>query len=221
MLIIGLDLSFNSTGITISKTDDKNQLKSLDFYKVIPDDGVKHKIIKNITEVRYDIPDISNIIHDTSDFNNYEQISQTYKAMTASRKISNICLNELSSENIIYVAIENYIMPSFGGKNNLQNVSGLILLQGYVRQFFINYCEKLGKNLTLLTPSPSSIKKFFTKDGSATKEQMLSIFLDYFDGNKLLPSITMKDCSKVNDIIDSFALMMYTYYKINITNNQI
>ena len=46
---------------------------------------------------------------------------------------------------------------------------------------------------------------------------MLDIFLDFYDGSKLLPDTT--SLSKVNDIIDSFALMYNCYVRVFLSND--
>ena len=124
---------------------------------------------------------------------------------------------EINEYDFIIFCIENYIMPDFGGKNQLKTVSGLIMLQGFVREHIIkNYGNS--KKVKLLTPTPSTIKSFFAKNGRADKEMMIKSFIENYDGEKLIPDIKNLDTSAVNDVVDSFAMAFYSYNQL-INNN--
>ena len=43
---------------------------------------------------------------------------------------------------------------------------------------------------------------------------MLKVFLESYEGNKLLPDVTLDSLSKINDVIDAFSLMMFAYSKL-------
>lgn len=225
-LIIGIDLSFNSTGITISKIGENNIGEKMEFYRIIFDDNKnKKKIyvptsIKNLNQSTYRMPtniDISDLlINIIDDENNFEQMETTLKGMICSKIINKIIresIDKYQTKEII-VAIENFVMPAFSGKNQLKTVAGLIMLQGFVREFLIRLKIDLNIDLKILTPSPSSVKKFFTGNGNAEKIDMLKAFLTIYDGNKLLPDVTEDSLNKINDVIDSFALMMLAYKTI-------
>jgi len=66
----------------------------------------------------------------------------------------------------------------------------------------------------MLTPSPSTVKKFFANNGKAEKIDMLKAFLNKYNGIKLLPTIDGKDVKNINDVIDSFAMNAYAYNSI-------
>lgn len=221
-LIIGLDLSFSSTGITISYLED-NVGKSMKFYRVLFDDqtnktGKRYEPAKvnNVTDIVYIMPtniSIADLILDKTDINNREQVISTLKGMICSSNIDNLikqAIEKYEPEEITAV-IENYIMPAFSGKNQLKTVSGLIMLQGFVRKDLIKRTLIGNIKLKLLTPTASHIKSFFAKDGNADKLKMLKAFIDHYDGSKLIPGITIADLPKVDDVIDSFALMMKGY----------
>ena len=220
-LIIGLDLSFGSTGITISFLED-NIGKSIEFNRVIFDNRsrknqYKPKEFKNVNNHTYSYSlDLNEFVIDSEDVNNSEQVDVTLKAMKSSQMTCNIVKKAIEKHNPeeIYVCIENFIMPDFGGKNQLKVVSGLIMLQGFVRSTLIQMSLSKKIRLKLLTPTPSTIKASFCKNGAADKELMLKEFLTNYDGDKLIPGLSIADLHHINDVIDSFALMYYCYGKL-------
>lgn len=224
-LIIGLDLSFSKTGITIAYLED-NVGKTMQFHRIIFDEeknksGKRYKpeSINNVHDVIYRMPtniNIFDLIIDVDDGNTIDQCEVTLKKMISSKNIVNIIRQAIDQykPDIIYCAIENYIMPSFGGKASLKSVGGLIMLQGDVRSEIIKECIARNIQIKLITPTASSLKLYFTHDGNADKLKMLKSFINNFDGDKLIPGINIMDLAKVNDVIDSFALVMYTYSKI-------
>ncbi len=225
-IIIGFDLSYSSTGITVSYLED-NVGKSIKFYRILFDDNsnktdkvYKPQEIKNVNSLTYRMPTnilISDMVFDMSDTNNLEQCDATLKSLILCKKIGKIIAEALAIYNPTEAifCIENYIMPSYTGKTQLKTVSGLIMLQAFVREVIIKLCLDLKISLKLFTPTPSSNKLFFTRDGNADKTKMLKIFLEEYEGNKLLPSVTINSVAHINDVIDSFALCMYAYSKIS------
>lgn len=225
ILIIGLDLSFSSTGIAVSIIEDKIG-KSIELHKLLFDENTSKKgkqfiptPIQNLNQHTYRMPTnilVADIVLDNHDKNNLEQCEATLKAMICSKNIGKIVeekINQIRPDKII-VVIENYIMPAFSGKNQLKTVSGLIMLQGFVRKLFIELCLANQIELKLYTPTPSSNKLFFTKDGNADKTKMVKIFLEAYDGNKLLPTITNNSVAIIHDVVDAFSLMMNAYKQL-------
>jgi Holliday junction resolvasome RuvABC endonuclease subunit len=217
-ILIGLDLSFNSTGITITYFED-NQPKIIKFHRIVFDEEknktgkvLTPKEIKNINQEVYRMPvniHVEDIILDSKDKNNHEQIETTLRAMICSKKINMVLAKMLNRFNpdLVICTMENYIMPSFGGPNSLKSVSGLILLQGFVRDFIIRWkLTNPDTRLYLYTPTPSQNKKAFCGNGKAEKKEMIDAFVNLYDGNKLLPNIS---AGKVDDVIDSFSLMIH------------
>lgn len=225
-LIIGLDLSFSSTGITfILMNNETKEAKKICFYRLVLDKEI-NKIKKftpeeiiNINTVVYKMPtNIStyDLLLDKDDVNNNEQIEATLKAMICSKKIGriiSIVFDKYKPDNLI-VSIENYIMPSFSGQNQLKTVSGLITLQAFVREYVIKLALTFDIDIKLYTPTPSANKAFFTMNGRAEKIDMLRVFLNHYNGNKLLPTVTEESVHAVNDVIDSFSLAVNAYSKI-------
>ena len=220
-LIFGLDLSFSSTGITISYLEDKIG-KKIQFFKVIFDDESNKKKqfvpkpIENLNQITYKMPTnilVDDLIMDNENTNNLEQVTTTIKAMICSKKIGIIirdAIKEFQPNEIIY-SIENYIMPQFSGKNQLKTVSGLIMLQGFVREIVIRFSIESNIKLKIFTTTPSNNKLFFTKNGNADKPTMIKSFIENYEGLKLLPEISIEQTSKFNDVVDSFSLMMHGY----------
>lgn len=219
ILVIGLDLSFNSTGITISVFNKNIKAEKIRFYRVVFDNEnnitgkrLKPNDIPNVNQIIYRMPSnikLSDINLINNDKNTSEQINSTLQAMICAKKINQIIANNILDFGPakIICTMENYIMPNFGGPNSLKNVSGLILLQGFIREFFIKFSIKNPQIiLKLFTPTPKQNKKYFTANGNANKKEMIESFEKNFDGHKLLP-ITNK--GKIDDIIDSFSLMCY------------
>lgn len=229
-LVIGLDLSFNSTGISIMECENHIP-KKIKFYRIVFDDEsnktgkIYHpKDIPNINQIIYRMPTnirTDDVLLDASDKNNTEQTYTTLRAMICSKKINKIIGKEISEykPDIIICTIENYVMPSFAGPNSLKSVSGLILLQGFVREFLIRtkitidtnkkFNDYNLKDLYIYTPTPTQNKSYFSGNGKAEKTEMIKTFETIFEGNRLLPNLNH---GKVDDIIDSFALLTHGWY---------
>lgn len=211
ILIFGLDLSFNSTGITTVLLND-NQPISIAFDRVVYDKQPRK--IENIDTISYVLP--TNITTDElvieCDKNNREQIETTLRSMMCSKAIKTVLKkhieNNSDATNIIF-CIENYVMPSFGGPNSLKNVSGLIALQSFIREYIIKL-KLNGYSVRFMTPTPTQNKKFFTGSGKAQKHDMMRVFVEVYDGLKLIPDVSK---GKLDDVIDSFALACQALYE--------
>ena len=218
-LIIGIDLSFNSTGITI--TEFENTIgKSIGFYRLVFE--TKPTPIININQITYNLPtniSASDIVEDKSDFYSEDQANITIKAMICCKRIITIITKKLFSINKnpidIYVNIEGFIMPSISGTQQFKSLSGLIMLQGMLRSELIKLKLTESCNIDIFKifiTSPTDLKLWFTGNGSADKQIMLDNFNSVYDGKILLPDTT--SLAKVNDVIDSFALNMLCLAKL-------
>lgn len=222
--ITGLDLSFNSTGICCTLVDDKSlTIERMLFARVVYDQNYKSKKAPiNVNTYVYSLPKFITatsliLTSEKDDENSYEQIEGTLRALRSSKVIYDIVhafIMKHAPITSLIVSIENYIMPSFGGRNALSNVSGLITLQAYVREHIIRYSSHNNINLKMVTPSPSTVKKMFTGSGKSEKEDMMKHFLSDYDGAKLLPLASEKTVDVLNDVVDAFAMNMYAYSKI-------
>lgn len=221
-LIIGLDLSFNSTGICFSHLEN-HQGQRIKFFNLLYDDGSRKrrfepKYIKNVNHIIYRMPTdvlLDDIILDKNDVNNFEQLHATLRGMISVKKIFTLISEEISRDQYdeIIICIENFIMPAFAGKNQLKTVAGLIMMQGFLRAEIIKYCAGKKLNFKLLTPSPTTNKYNFTKNGKADKSKMIESFINIYEGKQLIPTIE-EDKNKLEDVVDAFSLMMYGYSKI-------
>ena len=218
ILLVGLDLSFNSTGVCLCKIIE-NKPETMKFYRIVFDEkitkfGNQHrpKDIPNVNQIVYRMPtniNVEDILISDNSKNNYEQTYTTLRAMICSKKINKVLAQNINDfqPDLILCTIENYIMPSFAGPNSLKNVSGLIMLQGFIREFLIRYkITNPELQLLLHTPTPTQNKKNFSEDGKADKEKMIDIFVTQHDGKKLLPDLVTV---KIDDLIDAYSLMVY------------
>jgi hypothetical protein len=221
-LIVGLDLSFNSTGICITYLEDYIG-KKIQFHKVVFDHSNNKtgkpytpEPIKNVNIVVYKMPTnllVSDLTLDFLDVNNAEQCELTLKAIISSKKIGIIiekALNKYQPDEVTF-AIENYVMPTYSGQTQLKDVGALITLQGFVRKEAILLCLNRKISLKLHTPVPSSNKLFFTGNGNAEKDEMMEKFLSIYDGIKLLPTASMDKVHQLNDVVDAFSLNLNAY----------
>lgn len=225
-IIFGLDLSFNSTGICMMYFDDECQNTKIGFDRVVFD---KHpREVENISTTVYSLPtnlSVDEILIDSKELgkNENDQALITIKSLICAKAIKSVInkyIQLLKPQQCLFV-IENYIMPAFGGKNSLQNVSGLIAIQNYIREFVIGLKLQHGRDQEgtsttldtfLCTPTPTQVKKFFTGNGKAQKQEMEDVFLSKYDGNALIDIRERK--GKFDDIVDAFALGCYGLSKI-------
>lgn len=221
-LIIGLDLSFSSTGLTIGYLEDWDY-KHIQFHRIVYNKTPKN--IENITQHTYILP--TNITFKDlvkSDETEYYAVDQsiiTLKCMIISKKISNIIASSIIKYNIdeLYVNIEGNVIGGAAGSNQLRVIAGLIMLNMEVRSSIIKMKldDKYNlEKLNLYITSPTTLKKFFTGSGKADKGEMLRSFIDIYDGNKLLPDTS--SLHQINDVIDSFALMANMWFRLHSNN---
>lgn len=216
--------------------DDNNKAQRIMFARVIYDTKPNKRPI-NVNTVVYSLPKqttASSLIltSEKDDENSYEQIESTLRALTESNIIYTIVHKFISKNSTekspithIVLSIENYIMPSFGGRTSLSNVSGLITLQAFVRERMIRYANHFGYKLRMTTPSPTTVKKLFALDGKAEKKDMMRSFIERYKGQMLIPVASEKSVNDLNDVVDAFAMCVYAYSKImkndNLLNNDI
>lgn len=222
-IIVGLDLSFNSTGISIGYFTDYNATH-LSLNRLVFDDnsrksvGWKPKHIPGINQQTYRMPtniDITelSLTDDANDFTT-EQVTATIKAMICSKRICKIVEEAITSfePDEVYFNIEGAITPVFSTANQMRVIAELTMLQGYVREWIVrNQLEKHYSKCVLYITPPNQNKKFFSGTGKGTKDDMYRAFIDEWDGAKILPVNTN---SKIDDVIDAFALMVYMYRMI-------
>lgn len=240
-LIIGLDLSFNSTGITCSYFEDWHN-KYLSFHKLMFDDlSRKNKWeptpLENVELQTYQMPtnisplefsleedhtEVNGLQRQYTDYT-YEQTSATIKAMICSKRIGKIIATVIEDwkPDEVYFNIEGWVTPTmFTSSNQMRVICELIMLQGLVREFIVKYRLsselKFVKYVMMVTP-PSQLKKFFTGSGNADKKAMIKSFMTDWSGSRL---IRLDTTQKIDDIIDSFALMVYARNAVEVSKNK-
>lgn len=232
---IGLDLSFNSTGITIytekyENTKEKIQ-RNIEFHRLVRDKEIT-SIMLNLNQHMYysqllsiDLDLKHDIIDNYQNAINYsnDQIDLTEKYYISVKSIMNIILKFLKelklSENIhneninMYLNMEGSILTGY----NFNTQIGVNMLQGFLRaelikiQLINNF-----KTFKFRMVPPTLLKSFFTNNGNADKKEMVESFINNYDGRKLLPQIdnSTKKVDIFNDVIDSFALVAFNVYDL-------
>ncbi len=232
-LHIGADLSFNSTGLTFytEKNNKDNTGKiadTIEFVRLIYNKN-NPPYIRNLTQYVYDSNlfsthlSLNHEINDEyNDCTNYtiDQMKITNQYFIGVNKIMQIILSRIralgykSSEINIYINFEGSILNGY----NFNTQIGVNMLQGYLRaELFKLQIKNQFKTFKFRLIPPKALKSFFTLDGNADKTKMVKSFIENYNGKKLLPQITTdkKSVTILNDIVDSFALVAYNVYALN------
>lgn len=193
-LVIGIDPSFSSTGISIVK--DGSLLKSY----IVTHNRPKVKYTK-IAEQYNNIFEYVNYCYLTlSDCLQDAEILKTQNVIEATKAIISIILLYKNQNYEIEVYMEGVAFSS-------RRTQSLVELGALNYNIRINLI-KLGIPFHIITPSAN--KKAFTGNGAADKELMIKTFL------MLNPSYrSLVDYIKMDDIADSFALASYALATIN------
>ena len=232
---IGLDLSFNSTGITfynelLDKKSNKIISSEIEFHRLVRDKEITTRII-NVNQHIYSSKLLSvdlELKHDLDVYENAieysnEQIDLTEKYFISVTTIKNIIIKylntikqdyKLDNNGInIFVNMEGSILSGF----NFNTQIGVNMLQGFLRAELIKLqMVNNFKTFKFRIIPPTLLKSFFTNNGSADKLEMIESFINNYDGKKLIPQIDLsnKYVSELNDIIDSFALVAFNVYDL-------
>lgn len=232
---IGLDLSFNSTGITfynelLDKESNKIISSEIEFHRLVRDKEITTRII-NVNQHIYSSKLLSvdlELKHDLDVYENAieysnEQIDLTEKYFISVTTIKNIIIKylntikqdyKLDNNGInIFVNMEGSILSGF----NFNTQIGVNMLQGFLRAELIKLqMVNNFKTFKFRIIPPTLLKSFFTNNGSADKLEMIESFINNYDGKKLIPQIDLsnKYVSELNDIIDSFALVAFNVYDL-------
>ena len=232
---IGLDLSFNSTGITfynelLDKESNKIISSEIEFHRLVRDKEITTRII-NVNQHIYSSKLLSvdlELKHDLDVYENAieysnEQIDLTEKYFISVTTIKNIIIKylntikqdyKLDNNGInIFANMEGSILSGF----NFNTQIGVNMLQGFLRAELIKLqMVNNFKTFKFRIIPPTLLKSFFTNNGSADKLEMIESFINNYDGKKLIPQIDLsnKYVSELNDIIDSFALVAFNVYDL-------
>lgn len=233
---IGLDLSFESTGITFynEKIENNEKIESnIEFHRLVRDKE-NTSIILNVNQHIYYSTLFSvdlNLKHDDDyiyengiNYSN-NQINLTEKYFLVVKNImkiivkyfNNILINNNKNDINVYFNMEGSLLN--GHDYNFQIT--INMLQGFLRAELIKF--QLINNFNIFKfriISPKMLKLFFARNGNADKKEMIKSFIENYDGKKLIPQIDLsnKSINNLNDIIDSFSTVVFNYYDLNIEN---
>lgn len=237
---IGLDLSFNSTGITFynEKYENNNKIESnIEFHRLVRDKE-NTSIILNVNQHIYFSQLLSidlDLKHkqvdsyvNALDYSN-DQIDLTEKYYISVKTIMKLIItyinNVKSKFNVkhneinIFINMEGSILSGY----NFNVQIGVNMLQGFLRGELIKL--QLANNFNTykfrMIP-PLLLKSFFTNNGSANKEEMVNSFINNYNGRKLIPQIDLsnKMVDSLNDVVDSFALVVFNVYDLIMTDEK-
>ena len=231
---IGLDLSFESTGITFydEKIENNNKIESnIEFHRLVRDKE-NTSIILNVNQHIYystlfsvdlDLKHIEDEKYENGINYSNNQLILTEKYFLVVKNIMKIIvkyfndkLKENNKKDInVYINMEGSILN--GHDYNFQIT--INMLQGFLRAELIKF--QLINNFNIFKLRIISIKMlklFFSRNGD--KKEMIKSFIDNYNGKKLIPQIDLsnKMINNLNDVIDSFSTVVFNYYDLNIEN---
>jgi len=196
---IGLDLSFNSTGITfynelLDKESNKIISSEIEFHRLVRDKEITTRII-NVNQHIYSSKLLSvdlELKHDLDVYENAieysnEQIDLTEKYFISVTTIKNIIIKylntikqdyKLDNNGInIFVNMEGSILSGF----NFNTQIGVNMLQGFLRAELIKLqMVNNFKTFKFRIIPPTLLKSFFTNNGSADKLEMIESFINNY-----------------------------------------
>jgi Holliday junction resolvasome RuvABC endonuclease subunit len=178
---IGIDLSMNSSGITIIVEE-----KSI----------IKHFIISNVAVKSSANVQLLTYKRDHRNVNySYSDLATVNSANSLAKRIYGLLieLSNIYGFQEVDARIEGSIM-SQGFKKHQAKVNDLTVFNSSIKRMLIS-CE-LVKSITVV--APTTLKKWATGKGNAKKEQILEEFLKEF------PKFDMT--GKIDDIADSYYL---------------
>lgn len=215
-IILGIDQSLNSTGLTIELYADSSLSELIDkhFYIITGKDKLTNKenkaqqTYKNFDYIIYKKHEIK-----TASNAHEKELFKTFNIITISKCILKLLTDIIYKYNTkynIYVCMEGISYQS-------ANTSSIIELAGlnYVIRYELYNLYITNKNIInifkLIVSAPTEIKKFASGNGSAKKDTMITLFEAIHPNLYLIP--------KIDDIADSY--WMAQYIKHLILNNQI
>ena len=226
MNIIGIDLSLKSTGITVYDTKNNKLIFGNIISNKISD---KHRF-RNINYIKYSDKPTNFKYHKTINNGEYSEYegNQSLKIMMTVKSIMKFLTvylknGDSSSNNVI--VFESHLLPQILGIKQFRGLSHLIALQHILRENIILHCLKNNISVEFCFFSPSEAKSLFTGNGRADKSKKVDIFINEYDGKKLIPDILRnreETIMYLNDVVDSFALVCSYFNRLyNIVEKKI
>lgn len=198
IVCIGIDPSFNSTGICLRYYNNENNNNEIikEYFVIVKPNKLTKKEIKEDSEsinfeyILYQKTDLkqyndNNIIH---------EYWKTINIINLANMINDVVCEYCKDPDIeeIYIIIEGI---SYGSTLRTKAVFDLAGLNYVIRKNFINKDK-----IKLYIVPPTHIKKFATGKGNANKEDIIEIF-----------KLTHKDIkiSKIDDLADAYYMSCY------------
>lgn len=181
MITIGLDLSYNSTGVCIIKPE-----KQPIFYQICPEKRKHSMSIKFKTYERH--------------YTNADSFSETSLDKIRDAEALGKCIKDIIRFHVpeieeCEIRIEAPLNPTFiKASAALRNAQDMTVLNQIITMFMMHM-----KNSKVKVIMPTKIKKAFTGKGRGHKELMIETFLTkHF--------IDFDNTGKIDDIVDAYAL---------------
>lgn len=181
IMYVGIDASINSTGVVCISNDYIKMFQ-------ITSDNVKHSSsVVNISYERINTNTKNYSVDDLNKITNAQKLASVIKSVV-------LRCSEQCKPDEIHVRMEGSLM-SFGFKSGASRLNDLVCNNTIIKLAILNSSNI--KEFTIL--SPTELKKAFTGNGRAKKDQMIKMFLTY------VPEYDMS-IGKNDDIADAFAL---------------
>lgn len=185
ILFIGIDQSYHSTGLCLRYSANPAKIKFIQLC----DTQFKHS-----TTVVFKV--YNRVWSNTNDFST-DEINRMKSAHNLFIEIKNIIAMHSTTVDEVHVSIEGSVMSGFGAKK-LMRLTDILCLNSILKYNFL----RLGVKLFIFPPT--TVKKRFTGNGRAKKEDMISKFQTIFKDN-------FDYTGKIDDIVDSYALSTLIY----------
>jgi Holliday junction resolvasome RuvABC endonuclease subunit len=194
--IAGIDNSLSCPAVTIFELDESDNLKiaKMESFIVLCEKskGTKKEILTNYDELQK-----SNIVTLKPFTNEYDRMNRKNKYIAERVK------------ECQYIAIEDYSFASKGLVTKIAENTGILK-----SKLYDSGCQ-------LRTYEPTSIKMFYTGNGSADKNLMIAEYIE--SGNVLgidttLKQFSINDKSNLNDIVDSYAIATLLHTELLLRN---
>ena len=201
IVCVGIDPSFNSTGICLQYYNDDNIKIKENFILIKPNKLTKKEIqidSKSIDfeYVLYQKINIAEYKDNNIDYEYYKTINIINLANTIKDVIKEYCKNPEIQE--IYIVIEGI---SYGSTLRTKSIFDLAGLNYIIRNKFINIYDDENRIKLNIVP-PTHIKKFATGKGNANKDRIINIFS--VSHPKLVSEI-----GKIDDLADAYYMCCY------------
>lgn len=230
---LGLDLSLKGTGLCFYLENKQKNFRQFKFYILVYDKSIATHF-QNVNQIKLAQPKIiedMDLNHNEDFFFNnsvsfsksqmdHTKIFVTVTSMIIKKVRQIITENNLEHNKInLYLNMEGSLLSGYDFNSQV----ALNMLQGLLRGDIIKLHLSNNFNSIKFRIVPAKVLKlFFSRDGNADKTGMMQAFIEYYNGKKLIPQLNTdkRTVDKLNDIVDSFALVAYNIYDITMGDKQ-